>query len=60
MSRILLIAFFCALLAACSKSDSDSSASTGAAPGGLDPTALGAELIPPQNGQLPADLLPPS
>jgi hypothetical protein len=61
MSRALLIMFFCAALAACGKSENDSPAGGGGTPtGGLDPNNLAAELIPPQNGQLPADLMPPS
>jgi len=60
MSRALLVVFFCAALAACGKSENDSPAGGGTPPGGLDPSNLPAELIPPQNGQLPADLMPPS
>jgi hypothetical protein len=60
MSRALLIVFLCAALAACGKSADDSPAGGGTPTGGLDPSNLAAELIPPQNGQLPADLMPPS
>lgn len=59
MSRALLIVFLCAALAACGKSADDSSGG-GVPTGGLDPNNLATELIPPQNGQLPADLMPPS
>jgi hypothetical protein len=65
MSRALLIVFFCAALAACGSSGDGSSGNgpsgNGGAPtGGLDASNLAAELVPPENGQLPADLLPPA
>ena len=57
MRHILIIGLLCASLAACGGGSGSSQTPPPANP--LDPTTQTLEG-PPSNGQLPADLLPPS
>ena len=61
MNRFLSVVALCLLSAACnssSKNNNNENAQITPFNNGLDPTAMVLE-VPPTNGKLPADLLPP-
>lgn len=62
MIRLLFIGLCCGvLLAACNSSSDSSSSAIPDTNGGINPpTAIASDLAPPADGELPADLMPPS
>lgn len=69
MTRLLLVAVLCVAFAGCGGDDSDDNAAPNAPPPSndssaipemdFDPTAMTLDM-PPTNGELPAELVPPA